>query len=784
MPSRPDVPELPRKRKEVAIFGAGIAGLTAAHELIERGYRVEVYEKAPASPVDLLMRERECDVGGKARTQWSRAERPDLRRHSSGMRATQRIVQFVRLRVGYDRAGRPIDLKKTVEQVATRLADAVWIHRLQVRGFSADKSHDPFPKPPLKRRPDLDHARAVAEELRKALERVGRRPCTVIEYGQDEAPSEHSLARIPDCEGERIDPASRQLLLCPVPMGLGLRDDWTAADEERTYVDFHVIEDWIPGEHGFRFFPSFYRNLFDTMRRTPIASEGNLYIETSSTVLDNVQPTKRQYIALDEASKSFSFPRGRVRSLESIFDGVVRTMASQGYTLADIVRGMTRVFQYMTSCPERRARDYENISWWDFVGGESFSEAFQKYFDATGQTLLAMRTKECDARTYGNITVQMLIDHVQEGQRVVDGTLNAPTSVAWFDHWRRYLERQGVEFRRGELLGFEVPDGTTLWPVVQLYEPEDDARRQPVPRGPQVVLARDFYVLAVGDVTAKELCERCPQLRGRDFDRLRAWDLGDNTRARPGGSHAHMSGIQYYFETDVEFIDGHIDYADAEWGLSSISQPQFWTRQRGWWSGYRGVLSVDVCDWFTPSRTTRRAAWDSTKWQIATEIWQQIRRTLPPYLEKRVPEPILYHLDNSIRFERLGDGDVYLPARNESPFLINRVGQYPRRPGEPDKYELYYGCLVFAGDFMQTYTRMTTMEATNESARHAVNAVLRADKDFEGDHCQVWNPEENEPEEVRYLVDLDRKMFSQGLPHFMDVLDWSPDDVWGALRHG
>jgi len=30
--------------KHVAIFGAGIAGLSAAHELVRRGYRVSVYE--------------------------------------------------------------------------------------------------------------------------------------------------------------------------------------------------------------------------------------------------------------------------------------------------------------------------------------------------------------------------------------------------------------------------------------------------------------------------------------------------------------------------------------------------------------------------------------------------------------------------------------------------------------------------------------------------------------------------------------------------------------------
>src|SRR5262245_23175835 len=41
----------------VAVLGGGIAGLTAAHELIERGFQVHVYEASPTA------------VGGKAASQ-------------------------------------------------------------------------------------------------------------------------------------------------------------------------------------------------------------------------------------------------------------------------------------------------------------------------------------------------------------------------------------------------------------------------------------------------------------------------------------------------------------------------------------------------------------------------------------------------------------------------------------------------------------------------------------------------------------------------------------------
>src|SRR5262249_42441945 len=38
-------------------------------------------------------------------------------------------------------------------------------------------------------------------------------------------------------------------------------------------VAIRVVETRLPGEHGYRFFPAFYRHLFDTMHRTPILDQ-------------------------------------------------------------------------------------------------------------------------------------------------------------------------------------------------------------------------------------------------------------------------------------------------------------------------------------------------------------------------------------------------------------------------------------------------------------------------------------------------------------------------------
>jgi hypothetical protein len=82
---------------------------------------------------------------------------------------------------------------------------------------------------------------------------------------------------------------------------------------------------------------------------------------------------------------------------------------------------------------------------------------------------------------------------------------------------------------------------------------------------------------------------------------------------------------------------------------------------------------------------------------------------------------------------------------------------------------------------MQTYTRLTTMEAANESARHAVNGVLAA-AEWTGVRCQTWDPERPEDLELpdlQYFVDLDHELVERGLPHLVDILSLTslPDDL-------
>jgi uncharacterized protein with NAD-binding domain and iron-sulfur cluster len=767
-----DDADVKKRQPQVVIFGAGIAGLTAAHELVERGFDVEVYEKEGPSPWEQYVTKAPCSIGGMARTQWARTtqrQHDDDPHFPAGTEPITTIPDEIDMSVfrrppKSDTPGftfphpfpdikalirmlidtfandgeNPGRLKNVLEKVKSLKDGDV----LQLRGFCRERL-DPLPnayKPwrldqldpeelvdGLKNRSDVFFAGLVASYLR--------------------------------CNG-----VTCQLRL--MPLGLGRRDDWTKNSEDRDYVSFYVEEDWVPGEHGFRFFPSFYRNLFDTMKRTPIPEGDDFYKESPRTVLDNVLATSFMGISTAGSKKPFGYRREPNRSAQEIFDQVTGMMKAIGLSLSDLNLFSVKLFKYMTSCRERRETQYENQSWAEFLEAERFSPAFQKYMDSTAEALVAMSARHSDARTYGNISLQMIQDQVTPKPRS-DGTLNGPTSLVWFEHWRRYLENQGVAFHHGELAGFIWRDEHP-WPVVKL----PDCRLR--------VIGRDYYVLALpAKETERLTCEddHLSTVPCGDFKLIRDFNWGDPTREDPGGSLDHMVGIQYFFASDPKVLEGHLLFPDSAWRLSAVSQPQFWTVRRGWWSGYRGILSVDVSNWHNagdPS-TGPGPAWQKTKDKIAREVWRQICETIrlrdvdgserPLHT---LPKPILYHLDENIVFAR----GTNTPAENRTPLLINRPGEYRKRPGIPGEYTLHFKSLVLAGTYMQTHTRLTTMEAANESGKHAVNAILR-DQDFAKEElCRTENPEDNELDDLRFLLEIDRKLFVEhNLPHLVDILD-------------
>ena len=476
----------------------------------------------------------------------------------------------------------------------------------------------------------------------------------------------------------------------------------------------------LHGEHGFRFFPAFYRHVVDTMGRIP---------DGDGTVADNLVETEATLIA--SAGRPDLLADTRTPDTLGGWLGALRPAFADELPPADVRFLLERLFYLLTACEARREDELDDVSWWAFVDAENRSPVFRERLAATTQSLVAIRPQVGSARTIGTIYLQLLFGQL-DPSRPTERILNAPTSEAWIDPWLRHLEELGVELRsnspaRGlgfdgrRITGVELVDGTTV--------------------------RADEYVLAVPVEVAPrfvtpELARTAPEL-GR-IERLdTAW----------------MNGIQYFLSTDVELSRGHQVYADAPWALTSISQRQFWTDYDLDGRGpdeVEGVLSVIASDWDTPGILYGKPARECTRAEIETEIWEQLKRSLNA-TEPRLTDEMLvdWFLDPAI--VETDDG-----VENRSPLLINTVGSLRNRPPADVAVEN----LALASDYVRTNADLASMESANEAGRRAANAVCER-HDVRGSRARIWELEE--PAVFEPFKRQDRVRYRLDLPHPAEV---------------
>src|SRR5437868_5007468 len=224
------------------------------------------------------------------------------------------------------------------------------------------------------------------------------------------------------------------------PGGMGQRAPGTVAE-----TTAGAFVPWVPGEHGFRFFPGFYKHVIDSMRRTPTGdgrSVANALVNT--TRLGITQYTQPIF------ELPARFPRAPTDALTILQDVLLAFSPVTGLRPDDLALFGARFWQILTSCPERRLAEYEKVSWWEFTGAQPRSPAYQKFL-ATGITrsLVAAKARMASARTIGDIFIQLMLTMLDPGAvaGTTDRVLDGPTSIVWIDPWRRWLESLGVDYR-------------------------------------------------------------------------------------------------------------------------------------------------------------------------------------------------------------------------------------------------------------------------------------------------------------------------------------------------
>ena len=481
----------------------------------------------------------------------------------------------------------------------------------------------------------------------------------------------------------------------------------------------------LPGEHGFRFFPGFYKHVTDTMRRIPYGANGNTF--------DNLTVATRILLARSGQSE-ITWVARCPETLADLQAFLTELFTPLGVPADELAFFVTRLLIVATSCPERRLAEFEKIAWWEFIAAQRMSKTYQAYLgQGLTRSLVAMRAEESSTRTVGVTQLQLLYGLISP-DRVFDRLLSGPTSDVWIDPWTQYLQKLGVEFHSGACVTGIETNGAHVTGVALDAGPPIEA---------------DFYIAALpvermASLLTPDLRRAAPSIANLDQLQTR-W----------------MNGIQFYLAQDVPVVNGHAIYLDSPWALTSISQRQFWNsvdfQQLG--DGMvRGILSVDISEWQAPGVVYGKPAQACSAAQIKDEVWTQLKQHLNVSGAMTLEDTNLlsWFLDPDIEFPNPS------AAANAEPLLINTAGSLQYRP----EAQIELDNLFLASDYVRTYTDLACMEAANEAARRAVNCVLVA-SGVPAPPAQLWPLQE--PEFLKPLQEVDRIRFGLGLRHHLEA---------------
>ena len=492
----------------------------------------------------------------------------------------------------------------------------------------------------------------------------------------------------------------------------------------------------LPGEHGFRFYPSFYRNVIRTMDEIPDP------LSPTGMVAGNLVGTPEAGIVIDGGEVMMT-PR-RPRTVRDVVDSV-KGIYRMGGNLRDLGRYLGTHLKYLTSCEARRESEVESQNWAAYTGLAEpgrYQESFREVLLSCTSTMVAMNAERGSSRTLGHVSSLLILDWF--GTAAVDRTMLGPTSECWIEPWQRELHRRGVRFVFGA-------------PVVRLEMDGDQVARAwlrpPSDRGAEIPIEADVFVLAVPLEVAHRLVTPAMAAVEPALGRLARLDMDHMTN--------WMVGAQFFLREDVPLCAGHVFFPRAPLELTAISQGQFWNRGRRGMRTYgdgslRGILSVDVSNCYTPDARGKRLDDYTTRQDILDSILAQIAQSLDGPTRRALGRAVFAgHLDDEVR---VGPNGVTNTAR----LLIHPPGSWRDRPDAT----LSIPNLFLAADYVRTAVDLASMEGANEAGRRAARGVL----EHLGEAASGITLFEFEAlDRFQALQRVDRGMYAAGLPHVMET---------------
>ena len=465
-----------------------------------------------------------------------------------------------------------------------------------------------------------------------------------------------------------------------------------------------------PGEHGFRFFPNFYRCVVDTLRYVPITPDhraaAGLRDDVGPTVFDALLPSREGGMGVDGGILRID----RAPSLLELPRTVGQLLHRFGVKPRDIAVYTSVLTRFLCTCQDRALENWESKTLDDFIRENGFSDGMVDFLQSL-RALSAMRANRGSLRTLLFTSVQLLADFDPE-YHLWDALLPGPTDELMLQPWEQELRRLGVQVQFGHTTtalafapsSFGVPGRWT-------------EARIDTPAGELVLNGSggDVVVLAIPWEAARPLLVAAPNLpeplQGVRHVPQRPDNLGDGSEP--------MVGVQFWLAVDRPMVEGHMVYPGAPWAITSVSQAQFWSRTYTaplaatfGTPGLQGIVSAIVSAWDTPAPRLGKAPQACTAEEIARETFAQIIEHSGATMSW--DQVLAWNVDRDVRFS---PGSAFCPT----PLWVSPAGSFLHRP-LPDPG---LGNFFVASDWARTDTDVGSMESADEAARWVVRALAR-----------------------------------------------------------
>ncbi|MFC9895026.1 FAD-dependent oxidoreductase [Nocardia sp. NPDC127579] len=492
----------------------------------------------------------------------------------------------------------------------------------------------------------------------------------------------------------------------------------------------------LPGEHGFRFFPGFYRCIPDTMSRIPFP--GN-----AKGVYNNLVAAPTVTGAQTGADITLPFGvDGSQIGVAADLKWLVKTLQGAAGWIpdlpyAELLKFANRLFVFFTSCDARRYGQWENQSFLDFAKvTEDSHPNYLLLISVLTNTLVAAKEDIASARSICWQAENFFLNILgrNNGELLTDNVLNGPTNEVWIDPWVAHLKTLGVDFKLGYTVqSVNMSGGKLATATVK------DAN------GAASDIEADWFVNALAPEHVHSVFP--PEVTAADPDLNKIKDLFVDW----------MTGVLFYLNKDVVRAPGHIGFIESPWKVSGIQQGQFWKKYnigRDFGDGKaKDILSLAISDWDTPGLTIKKPAKECSPEEVAKEVWTHVVKTLDGVADSDLA---YWYVDEGL----VWDGSKY--TENQDQLLINTKSSWQNRPTTTTKIPN----LFLAGDYLRSNVDLATMEGACEGGRNAANAILDASGSSAA-KAQLWPHVTFR--EFNGLRTLDEARYRVGLRNLFDV---------------